>query len=168
MKSVSIVSAGRAMTPPATRSRIKKYGFLFVNAFGLFCTPCVQAQQVQTSRATAIEVLDGSASLLSREYVGQSCTVKPHIDLPGTREMRIGDEIRVEGYSFTVGLIEVDTHLEDISFNGQVIAKAGDVVCMVAASERSWPYVLSCNALWVRVGKCRLLHSLTSGERVSR
>ncbi|MGH8617171.1 MAG: hypothetical protein ACREUW_05730 [Burkholderiales bacterium] len=130
---------------------------LFVITFCLLCPPCAHAQKIQTSRAAAIEVLDGSASLLSREFVGQSCTVKPRIALPEAHEVRIGDTIGVEGYSFKVGLIEVDTHLDDITFNDQVIAKAGDVVCLLAAGEKSWPYAFTCNALWVRVGKCRPL-----------
>jgi hypothetical protein len=132
--------------------------FLII-VFCLLSPSFVQAIEPETSRAVAVEALDQSATLLSHESVllGLSCKSGPVGELPNLRQVKIGDVITYKGYSFRVGLIEVTKFFEDMKSGRQTIAKKGDVVCVLAADERSLPYEDRCKALWVRIAKCRPL-----------
>ena len=113
-----------------------------------------------TIRASAVEVLEGSATLFSHEsvFLGMSCKSGPVGELSALRTVRVGDKISLGKYSFRVGVIEVTKHSQDVQVGGKTIAKAGDVECVMAADEKTLPYGDKCNALWVRAAKCGLLN----------
>ncbi|MEE8113378.1 MAG: hypothetical protein V3T23_03390, partial [Nitrososphaerales archaeon] len=117
----------------------------------------VHALEVEEYRATAVEVAGGTATLLSHEsfLFGLSCRSGPVGDLPNLRQVKLGDTITLKDYSFRVGLIEVTRFLDDASWGGNTIAKKGDIVCVLAADERALPSDDDCEALWVRIPKCR-------------
>ena len=119
----------------------------------------VHALEVEEYRATAVEVAGGTATLLSHESIlsGLSCRSGPVGELPNLRQVKLGDAITLKNYSFRVGLIEVTRFLEDASWGGNTIARKGDVVCVLAANESALPSDDDCEALWVRIPKCRPL-----------
>lgn len=132
--------------------------FLII-VFCLLGSSSIRALETERSRAVAVEVLDQSATLLSHESIllGLSCKSGPIGELPNLRQVMIGDVISYKNYSFRVGLIEVTKFLEDAKSGGQTIANKEDIVCVLAADERSLPYEDRCKALWVRIAKCRPL-----------
>jgi hypothetical protein len=140
-------------------TRVKTYRTFLIIVFCLLGPSSVQALETERSRAVAVEVLDQSATLLSHESVllGLSCKSGQIGELPNLRQVKIGDIISYKDYSFRVGLIEVTKFSEDMKSGGQTIAKKGDIVCVLAADERSLPYEDRCKALWVRIAKCRPL-----------
>ena len=140
-------------------TRVKIHISLLIVVVYLLDSPLGQALESETSRAMAVEVLDQSAALLSHEsvFLGLSCKSGPVGALPNLRQVKIGDTISFKDYSFQVGLIEVTKFLEDVRSSGHTIAKKGDIVCVLAADEKSLPYKDRCKALWVRIAKCHPL-----------
>jgi hypothetical protein len=132
---------------------------VFVIVACLLGPSTVQALETIKSRAMAVEALDQSATLLSHESIlfGLSCKSGPVGELPDLRQVKIGDTISYKSYSFTVGLINVTKLFEDARWGGETIAKKGDIVCVLAADERSLPSEDRCKALWVYIPKCRPL-----------
>ncbi len=138
---------------------MKTHRILPIVVFCFFGPSTVQGLETEESRAMAIEVLEQSATILSHESIllGLSCKSGPVGELPNLRHVKIGDTISYKDYSFRVGLIKVTKFLEDARWSGQTIAKKGDIVCVLAADERSLPSEDRCKALWVRISKCRPL-----------
>ena len=89
--------------------------------------------------------------------LGLSCSSGPVGDLEKIKQIKIGDTIRLKKYSFRVGLIQATKYFEDFSWNGNTIARKGDTVCVLAADAKSLPSENDCEALWVRIPKCRLI-----------
>ena len=115
------------------------------------------AQMVTEFSATSIDVSKGDVTLYSHERVllGLSCRSGPVGKLTGLKTISIGDTINHEEYSFKVGIIEVTKFNEDLSSDGETIAKKGEVVCVVAENEDALPSDKDCDALWLRIVNCQ-------------
>lgn len=126
--------------------------FLFFIAAGR-----VSAQDIETYLATSINASQGEATLFSHERVllGLSCKSGPIAKISGLSTVNIGDTLTHGKYSFRVGIIEVSRHKKDVRSGGTTYARAGDVICVLAANRRALPYEDDCDALWVRIVNCQ-------------
>lgn len=147
----NIDNSNLSSSPRALRQRIC-CALLF-----LFATDHVLAQDVETYTATSINASQGDATLFSHERVllGLSCKSGPISKITGLSTVSIGDTLTHGKYSFRVGIIEVSRHKKDVRSGGTTYARAGDVICVVAANRRALPYEDDCDALWVRITNCQ-------------
>jgi len=117
----------------------------------------VFAQDIETYLATSINASQGEATLFSHEPVllGLSCKSGPIAKMSGLSTVNIGDTLAHGKYSFRVGIIEVSRYKKDVRSGGTTYARAGDVICALAANRRTLPYEDDCDALWVRIVNCQ-------------
>lgn len=147
------LSTGLSPSPRAWRQRICcALAFL-----SLFAAGRIFAQDIETYSATSINASQGDATLFSHERVllGLSCKSGPIAKMSGLSTVNIGDTLTHGKYSFRVGIIEVSRHKKDVRSGGTTYARAGDVICVVAANRRALPYDDDCDALWVRITNCQ-------------
>ncbi len=134
---------------------MKKLVLLF--ALLSMVSPVAWSLDVAEFRAQSIDVSRGKAVLYSHEsaLLGLSCKSGPIGEVTNRSTISLGDEIRVGKYEFRVGLIQVTRFNEDLRGPGtEVIARRGDLVCVLAANERALPSKDDCDAIWVRVTNC--------------
>ncbi len=135
---VTVLSLGAGLILAAT------YGIAF------------SSEQVRKSRAEAIEVLNQSATMYeSRDYFITQVTGPvgkegiPHV-------IRLGDAVTVKGKTINVNHIVVTQYLAELKWGNEVLARPGDVKCLLVESEKDIPsgdeYQ---NRLWINVDKCR-------------
>jgi hypothetical protein len=115
--------------------------------------------RVRESQATAIRVRNNSATMVERGSTLGSKWTGPVKGGPLPEIIRIGDTITLSGKSIRVGVIEVSEYLVDMKWGGEVLAQAGDVRCVIAASEDSLPSRHEDHrpTLWVTVMECEPL-----------
>lgn len=135
---------------------IHRFAFFVLIAFA---SSEVLALDVAESNAQEVDLSSSSAVLNSHESIllGLSCKSGPIGMLEGVSVIKIGDTVTAGGRSFRVGIIEVTKYNEDAKWGNEVLAKKGDVVCVLAPNAASLPYDDDCNALWVNVPGCRVL-----------
>ncbi len=144
------------------RIRLVVQGFLSYAAFaemltlGLFARPAA-ADQVEYSRVSEIEVLNDSAVMYFHKY-GVITSVTGPVGREGIpQRIRLGDVITVKDRTILVGVIEVTAVLEDIVWQGELVARKGDVLCDIAASPDELPSGRKLSYLWINVTECRPL-----------
>ena len=125
--------------------------------FPLIAAGRISAQDIETYPATSINASQGEATLFSHERVllGLSCKSGPIAKMPGLSTVSIGDTLAHGKYSFHVGIIEVSRYKKDVRSGGTTFARAGDVICVLAANRRALPFEDDCDALWVRIVNCQ-------------
>lgn len=72
-------------------------------------------------------------------------------------EIRLGDVIEVSGRKMRVGVLVVIEYLQDVEWNGQVLARKGQVACAAAENGSNLPWVDEAewrDRLWVDVQDC--------------
>ncbi len=143
------------------RSRFAAQGFAWLAALlallglGLSARPAAAADMVESSRVAEIEVLNDSATMYFHEY-GVITSVTGPVGREGIpSSIRLGDVITVKDRTIRVGVIEVTAVLEDIVWQGELVAQKGDVLCDVAESEDALPTGRKRNYLWINVTECR-------------
>jgi sulfatase maturation enzyme AslB (radical SAM superfamily) len=107
-------------------------------------------------KATSARVLNNSAMIHeSQDYF------VTHIRRPVGNEgipdqITLGDTVTVKGRSIRVRHIFVTETLEDLKWGGKVLAKKGDVDCMIVESEENLPYVDETrqNKRWIHIAQC--------------
>lgn len=123
----------------------------------IFKFDVAHALETKEFKASEIASIDGKATLLSHEsiWLGLTCRSGSVGRFSNLKQVKLGDTIKHEKYSFRVGLIEVTHYLEDFKWGKDVIAKKGDTVCVIAADKSALPSEHDCDALWLRIPKCR-------------
>ncbi|MGB5538677.1 MAG: hypothetical protein WBO37_01115 [Gammaproteobacteria bacterium] len=127
---------------------------------GLLLGQPVTAIEYDTAAAHEVNVSGGKIVLLrhARQGKDQSCksgmvgVVEHEGDI-----IRIGDTVRYRDYTIPVGVIEVHTIREDISWDGNTVVKKGESVCLIAEDTRALPVGDDCSALWLRADNCKPL-----------
>lgn len=125
----------------------------------LLAIASVHALDVTTFYASRVALPATSATLYSHEplFLGISCKSGPVGQLEGPTVIGLGDTVSAGGKSFRVGIIEVNEYNEEVRIGNDIIARKGDVICILAPDEESLPYDNDCDALWVRARGCRVV-----------
>lgn len=69
--------------------------------------------------------------------------------------IRAGDPITVNGKVVVANYIKATEILEDLTYQGDIIARAGDVTCVVASLKEDFPNAEDRDRLWIMIGDCR-------------
>ena len=103
--------------------------------------------------ASKVVVLDNSATM----YISKARSTGPvgSAGIPNT--ISIGDEIIVDKTSITVGFIRVKYIDRDMIWNGEVIARKGDITCVVVASLEDIPSDDNKNRKWINIKQCEVI-----------
>jgi len=119
----------------------------------------VSALDVTKLHARAVDLSNSKAVLNTHESVllGLSCKSGPVGTVQGVSVVKLGDTVTAGGKSFRVGIIEVTKYNEDAKWGKEILARKGDVVCVLAPDEKSLPYDDDCEAIWVNAPGCRVL-----------
>ena len=113
------------------------------------------ADQAELSRVSEIEVLNDSAVMYFHKY-GVITSVTGPVGREGIpTRIRLGDVITVKDRTIQVGVIEVTAVLEDIVWQGELVARKGDVLCDIAESPDELPSGRKLSYLWINVTECR-------------
>jgi len=75
-------------------------------------------------------------------------------ELKGLKTIRIGDNIDYGKYSFRVGVITATRLTKDLVIGGEVHARKGETICVVAANHAALPSEDDCDALWLNIKNC--------------
>ena len=112
-----------------------------------------------TSQAHEIDVSRSKITLLINEpkMMGLTCFSGPIGELNGLSRIKIGDTIKYGKYKFSVGIIQATKFYSEFAFGGEVFARKGETVCVVAANNAALPSEDDCDALWLRIRDCRQL-----------
>ena len=108
--------------------------------------------------ASKVVVLDNSATMYetkTRLVVLKSTGPVGSAGIPNT--ISIGDEIIVDKTSITVGFIRVKYIDRDMIWNGEVIARKGDITCVVVASLEDIPSDDNKNRKWINIKQCEVI-----------
>ena len=115
----------------------------------------VFAESTREYSASAVRVLDGSATMLEHD-VGWVTTTSGPVGSEGIPNViRYGDTIIVEGKAVTANIIKVTEILEDMKYRGEVFAHAGEVSCVIASSEANLPKDDDRDRLWIFIKNCK-------------
>ena len=106
-----------------------------------------------------VVVLDNSATMYetkTRLVILKSTGPVGSIGIPNT--ISIGDEITVDKTSIIVGFIRVKYIDRDMIWNGEVIARKGDITCVVVESLEDLPSSEDDrNRKWINVKQCQVI-----------
>jgi hypothetical protein len=110
--------------------------------------------------ASHVRVNANSATMFERRnyYVTLSSGPVGSEGIPA--EIRLGDVIEVSGRKMRVGLLVVTEYLQNMEWNGQVLARKGQVACAAAENGDNLPWVDEDDwrdRLWVDVQDCTAL-----------
>tara|TARA_R110002012_G_scaffold190808_1_gene358452 strand:- start:3 stop:404 length:402 start_codon:yes stop_codon:yes gene_type:complete len=108
--------------------------------------------------ASKVVVLDNSATMYetkTRLVVLKSTGPVGSAGIPNT--ISIGDEITVDKTSIIVGFIKVKYVDRDMVWNGEVIARKGDITCVVVASLEDIPSDDNKNRKWINIKQCEVI-----------
>jgi hypothetical protein len=113
------------------------------------------AEQVRKSKADAVRVLNQSATMYeSRNYFVTRVTGPVGKEgIPAV--IRLGDVVTVKGTSIRVNHIFVTQYLVEMKWGKEVLARAGDVKCMIVESEKDLPDDEEINRRWIKVEQCQ-------------
>ena len=76
--------------------------------------------------------------------------------------INLGDHIEIKGKTVQANIIEVTEYLKDMQYGGKLLAKKGQIRCLIAATEENFPYgdgSGSRDMIWIDVNYCRVLSS---------
>lgn len=115
-------------------------------------------ERVREYKAGAVRVVNGSAMMRERRdyLVTEVSGPVGNEGLPDV--LRLGDVVTVKGKALKVNHIFVSEYLAEMKWGKEVLAKAGDVKCIVVESEDSLPYrdeQARRNRLWITIEQCR-------------
>ena len=114
-------------------------------------------------KAAAVRVLNNSAMMYEHRnyFVTHTSGSVGKEGIPD--QIKLGDSVTVKGKTIRVRHIFVTDILEDLKWGGKVLARKGDVRCMIVESEENLPYGdEKRNRRWIHVDNCEVLAS--SGE----
>ena len=129
---------------------------LLVISLVIFFTIC--SKSWAEDFASKVVVLDNSATMYetkTRLVVLKSTGPVGSAGIPNT--ISIGDEIIVDKTSITVGFIRVKYIDRDMIWNGEVIARKGDITCVVVASLEDIPSDDNKNRKWINIKQCEVI-----------
>jgi hypothetical protein len=112
--------------------------------------------RLQKFKASAIQVLDGSATMYQHKnyYITQSSGPVGKEGIPNL--IRLGDIVEVKGKRIKVNFIFVTRYLTDLKSGGKVLAHAGDIKCVIVETEKDLPYGDEYrDRLWINVEQCK-------------
>lgn len=111
-------------------------------------------------RATSIRVLNDSATMYEHKDYLVTTTSGP-VGKEGIPEViNIGDVIRVEDEQLQANIILVTEYNTDMKYGGQILARKGDVSCLVVEREADIPSDEERERLWINVVECLPLHAV--------
>ena len=108
--------------------------------------------------ASKVIVLDNSATMYEtkkRLLILKSTGPVGSTGIPNT--ISIGDVITVDKTSITVGFISVKYIDRDMIWNGEVIAKKGDITCVVVESLEDIPSENNKERKWINIKQCEVI-----------
>ena len=114
------------------------------------------ADQTKAFRAQAVLVIDGSATMYQHKnyYITQSSGPVGKEGIPTV--IRLGDVVEVKGKRIKVNFIFVTQYLTDLKSGGTILARSGDIKCVIVEAEKDLPYSEgSRDRLWINVENCR-------------
>jgi hypothetical protein len=107
--------------------------------------------------AESIRVLRGSAKMRYSD-VGFFGTKVGNVGSRGIPEViHLGDIITVKDRTVEANIIEVTEHLRDMSYGGKLLAKKGDVTCLIVTRKEDFPRDDVRDRVWIQVEHCRPL-----------
>lgn len=108
--------------------------------------------------ARRIQVIDGSARMRYSEvgFFGTKVGDVGSKEIPEV--INLGDHITIKGKTVQANIIKVTEHLRDMRWLGELLAKKGQVRCMVAATAEDFPdYGDVRDRIWIDVDYCLAL-----------
>ncbi|HUT40589.1 MAG TPA: hypothetical protein VM011_04535 [Gammaproteobacteria bacterium] len=128
---------------------------------GLLLGQAASAIEYDTAAAHEVDVSGGKIVLLrhARQEKDLSCK-SGMVGVVGHEgdTIKVGDTVKYQDYTLPVGVIEVHTFREDISWDGNTVVKKGESVCLIAGDRKALPFDDDCSALWLRVDNCKPLN----------
>jgi ankyrin repeat protein len=114
--------------------------------------------RIREYKASSLRVLNQSATMHEDKNYFITQTRGP-VGKEGIPEaIKLGDTVTVKGKTIHVKHIFVTDYLAEMKWGGQVLAKKGDVRCVVVESEENLPYGDDKrNRLWIYVEQCQPL-----------
>jgi hypothetical protein len=107
-------------------------------------------------KATSARVLNNSAMMHERAdyFVTHIRSAVGNEGIPD--QITLGDTVTVKGKSIRVRHIFVTETLEDLKWGGKVLAKKGEVRCMIVEAEENLPHVDETrrNKRWIHIAQC--------------
>lgn len=109
-------------------------------------------------RARSIKVIGGSARMRYSD-VGFFGTKVGDVGSKETPEViNLGDHITIKGKTVQANIIEVTEYLKDMRYGFKLLAKKGQIRCLIAATEEDMPnYGDVRDRLWIDVDNCRVI-----------
>ena len=111
--------------------------------------------QSRDYRATAVRVRNDSAMMYAHKnyYITQTSGSVGKEGIP--ENIKLGDIITVKGRTIKARHIVVSEAVVEMKWKGEVLAKPGDVTCVIVESEENLPYGdESRDRLWIYVKQC--------------
>ena len=110
--------------------------------------------------ARSIMVIGGSARMRYSEvgFFGTKVGDVGSKEIPEV--INLGDHITIKGKTVQANIIEVTEYLKDMRYGGKLLAKKGQVRCLIAATKENFPYGEgsgSRDMIWIDVDNCRVL-----------
>jgi len=112
--------------------------------------------RVQEFNAKAILVLNNSATMYQHKnyFIMQTSGPVGKEGIPNL--IRLGDVIEVKGKRIKVNFIFVTHYLTDLVSGKNVLARAGDIKCVIVEAQKDLPYDEgNRDRLWINVEKCQ-------------
>lgn len=109
---------------------------------------------VSSYRAQAIRVIDDSATMYKHDEGILFSSTGPvgKQGIPGV--IRQGDVVRVKNETIRANLIIVKVYHKDMKWQGEYLARKGDVKCMIVENEENIPSDSPRDKLWINVAQC--------------
>ena len=120
--------------------------------------PLVSAQSTRVENAEEIIVRNNSGTMHQHKnyFITVISGVVGKEGIPN--RIKIGDRVTVEDITITVNHIKVTHVLENISYNGQILARKGEVTCVLVESPEDFPDREDGKSrVWVYVKQCQPL-----------
>lgn len=115
-------------------------------------------EKAEYRRATEIQVANNSATMFYQDDGWLTSTTGPVGSDGIPKTIKLGDTIRVKDKALVAKHIVVTYILEDMEWGGQVLAKKGDITCVIAESEKDFPGDVAADRLWINVKECKPIH----------
>lgn len=131
------------------------------------CTGKGDKQGLRTEKGKAgnIRVKNDSATMYADKNYFVTKTRGPVGSEGIPAEIRIGDTMRVKDRVLNVNHIFWTRYLDRMQYGGEVLAEAGDVQCVLVATEEDLPYSDEYrDRLWIVVKQCEVIKQIDSAE----
>lgn len=112
------------------------------------------SKSVKEYSARSVKVLSNSAVMhYHKDYF--ITTVSGVVGSEGIPEViNVGDEITVKDQTMKANLIKVVKYLKDMVWQKHVFARKGDIICIIAETEKDFPWNDERDRVWINVEKC--------------